>query len=256
MPSPAAQVLATFASKLGVSDRSEKTSDVKAQSMLVWEDDDDTGDFSSFPSLSLEETPGNFHSGVFHNRGDVESHVESLLSRPILLGNEQDRDCSIADPYEGDSMDEFFVKSLEEVPKLMLENFCTSFSTLMNSRLRAYASFLARHAVSHARCSKTEEERECLALLEHKLDTMLHIGHQIAVEDLVSEFVVDPEQCSERLDSDDAFFQASIPLKMKISLDILLPHLETDRRDETLKVLFEASGNICGKCTETPLVYI
>jgi hypothetical protein len=258
----AAQILASFASDLGVSDRAahkipndENISDreVKITNLLLaWEDEDEC-DFSSFPSLSLEESPGNYHSGVFHNRRDVESHVESLLARPILLGKQEGSSKNSSEGDPEDSLDEFLVDSSQQVPKLMLENFGTSFNTLMNSRLRAYANFLARHALSHVRCSKTQDEMEGVTSIERKLKTMLGIGHQVSAASIVSEFTADPSKCTEEIaeaqedSTQDWTFQASMPLKMSISIDIALPHVEMEGGDETLTVTFETTGKICGK---------
>jgi hypothetical protein len=228
--------------------------------LVAWEeqgdDEDDECDFSSFPSLSLEETPGNYHAGVFRDRSDVESHVESLLARPILLGKPQAEDNKTASDGKGnpedDSLDEFFANSVQEVPKLMLGNFCTSFNTLMNSRLRAYANFLARHALSHARCSKTDTEIEGVVSIERKLETMMGIGHQVSAASISSDFSIELGQYSESPEEDtDEVVQASMPLKMNISINIVLPHVEMEgsEGDETVKVTFETSGKIFGKKT-------
>ena len=132
MASAAIEALSELASRLSV----PVENDLSPISLLMG-DDEGVDDFSSFPSLSLEESPGNFHTGNFANRSHVESHVESLLARPILLGKQDEEErSSLVDP-ESDSLDEFFVENFEEVPKVMMNNFCTSFATLMNSRLRA-----------------------------------------------------------------------------------------------------------------------
>lgn len=272
MPISTAQILAQFASELGVSSDDpldEKVhkipNDQGAMQLVAWEyqgdDEDEECDFSSFPSLSLEESPGNYHAGVFRDRSDVESHVESLLARPILLGKPQAEEnkkttSDKGEDPEDDSLDEFFANSVQEVPKLMLGNFCTSFNTLMNSRLRAYANFLARHALSHVRCSKTDTEIEGVVSIERKLETMMGIGHQVSAASISSDFSVELHKYSESLEDTDTdedtaqtTFQASMPLKMNISINIALPHVEMEgnQGDETLKVNFETSGKIFGK---------
>jgi len=255
--SAAKETLANLAAQLGVSATTTKTTcstknnTASSNPLLVlWEDEDDC-DFSSFPSLSLEESPGNYHTGTFVNRGDVETHIESLLARPILLGKQkQDDDEEEDEDSSDDSLDEFFASSLEAVPKLMLTNFCTSFSTLMNSRLRAYATFLTQHALSLA----TENEVEGVMGIEHKLETMLSIGSQVTAGSLASDFVVADPQLDAQVtvaenneqDDDDDTFEVSLPLKADIRINISLPHVNEGDGNEFMKVSFQATGTICG----------
>ena len=249
MASPEFKALEDLAAQLSLTG-SDHPSPVQLQTC----DDDEDCDFSSFPSLSLEESPGNYHTGIFTSRGDVESHVESLLSRPILLGKQDDENKT--DP-ESDSLDEFFVEHLEEIPKQMLSNFCNSFSTLMNSRLRAYATFLARHGLSIARCSKTTQELEGVVGIEHKLETMLGIGSQISVRSKSSELTIDQDGVPHGLSpvEDDEGLNLSLPLKMQIFVEIALPHVKEGDGNECMKVSFDTSGKICGKLTICGKVY-
>ena len=193
MVSPPVNALANLAAELSVpapgnivEERVGNRTSV-ASGLLMCEEDEDC-DFSSFPSLSLVESAGNYHRGIFSSRGEVESHVESLLSRPILLGKQVDPE----EDTESDSLDEFVVENFHEVPKLMLSNFCSSFATLMNSRLRAYASFLARHALTLA----SEHEDEGAHGIEQKLEVMLGIGSRITVSSSSSTFLVDKNSLS------------------------------------------------------------
>lgn len=239
--------LANLAAQLSAPISKEKSPE-STSNLLVCPDEDDC-DFSSFPSLSLEESPGNYHQGNFTSRGDVETHVESLLARPILLGKQEDDERSSAGLVEGDdSLDEFFVQQLNEVPELMMSNFCTSFATLMNSRLRAYTSFLARHALSLAKCSKTEQEMDGVHGIEHKLETMLAIGSQVSTGKVSSEFTIDKSHNPKVLpiEGDDKDCQVSMPLRMKICVTIALPHVKEADGNESLEVFFETTGKICG----------
>ena len=119
----------------------------------------------------------------------------------------------------------------------------------MNSRLRAYAIFLARHALSLAKSSKTDKERESVNGLEHKLETMLEIGSQVSSGSGSSDFIVDIEKLSEptAVDGDDEVIQVSLPLTMKISVNIALPHVKEADGNESMKVSFETTGKLCGK---------
>ena len=180
----------------------------------------------------------------------MESHVESLLSRPILLGKQAD----LAEGTESDSLDEFVVENFDEVPELMLSNFCSSFSTLMNSRLRAYASFLARHALTLA----SEHEDEGAIGIEQKLEAMLGIGSQIIVSSSSSQLVVGETplpQKPEQADPEDGTICQEMPMEMKISIDISLPHARQGDDNVSMTTSFQASGKICGKSTQFVLKY-
>lgn len=241
MASPEAKALVNLAAQLSTGCGNNPTT---STNLLVWQDEEEC-DFSSFPSLSLEESPGNYHTGNFANRGDVESHVESLLSRPILLGKQEDE--GLTDP-ESDSLDEYFVERLEEVPSLMMTNFCGSFSTLMNSRLRAYARFLARHGLSLAKSSKTDQELGGVVGIEHKLETMLNIGSQVSLSAESSKLTIDPEKLLQEVpkDEEDDTVRLSLPLKMHITLDIALPHVKETDGDEHMQVSIETTGVVTG----------
>lgn len=246
MASPEFEALVNLAAQLAVSQESTTPSAAK---LLASEDEEDC-DFSSFPSLSLEESPGNYHTGIFCSRGDVESHVESLLSRPILLGKQEDDVKSVSGlvDTESDSLDEFFVESLEEVPKQMLSNFCNSFSTLMNSRLRAYSTFLARHGLSLARCSKTNQELEGVVGIEHKLETMLGIGSEVSVRPKSSDLTIARDTLPKELQrgEDEEAYQLTLPLKMRITVDIALPHVKEVGGNEHMEISLQTTGKICG----------
>ena len=251
MASPAVKELINLAAQLCVSAPASKNTDddddddddrASLGASLLARDDEDDCDFSSFPSLSLQESPGNFHRGIFTSRGDVESHVESLLSRPILLGKQED----LAEDPDSDSLDEFVVENLNEVPKLMLSNFCASFSTLMNSRLRAYASFLARHALTLA----SEHEDEGVVGIEQKLETMLGIGSQITVTAVSSELKTEirlEQKPEEATVEDNMTYQESLPVTMEICIQISLPHARQGGGSESMTASFQSSGKICGK---------
>ena len=85
--SAAKEALSNLAAQLGVSTTTPKTTKNNTTSsnplLVLWEDEDDC-DFSSFPSLSLEESPGNYHRGTFINRGDVETHIETFFLRTVF----------------------------------------------------------------------------------------------------------------------------------------------------------------------------
>jgi len=256
MASAAITALVHLADHLGMAARPRELTDdtkVPTKDTVIFScdengrSDDEECDFSSFPSLSLEESPGNYHRGIFTNRGDVESHVESLLSRPILLGKKGE---AMEDPEESDSLDEFFVENFQDVSQTMITNFCASFSKLLNSRLRAYASFLARHALTLA----SEHDDEGVVGIEQKLETMQAIGSHIEVSALSCEYQVlttnqlrETRNATEDDTQDSQNFQESLPVKMTIAILISIPHARHDDGTESMTASFESSGTICGK---------
>ena len=205
-------------------------------------------DFSSFPSLSLERSPREQLEGDLNRRASIEAHVSSLLSRPILVSNSATKSTlSEENENESDAL-EFIAEKSEEVPNLMLQNFFTSFSTLLNSRLRAYATFLARHGLSLFECSETAEELEDgVTGVEQKLETMLEIGRLVSADAVVTSFQAKPEEAKVINDEEQVDEQkVSVPLVMEASINISIPRPVGDG-SESITVSFRANGNITGK---------
>jgi hypothetical protein len=206
-------------------------------------------DFSSFPSLTLERSHGDELDSAVDRREDVEAHVSSLLSRPILVSNTTNE--AIGDPRdEGGDMIEFIATKVSEVPQLMLQNFVNSFTTLMNSRLCAYATFLARHGLALLESSSASDDKleEGIVGVEQKLETMLEIGRRVSTNAFATSFQVVKENGASVTHDDDAeTCQVSMPLVMHAAIDISLSTMPSGGQHELVTVSFRANGNITGK---------
>jgi hypothetical protein len=216
------------------------------------DDDDDVEgtepDFSSFPSLSLERSPHEELEGDLSHRAGIEAHVSSLLARPILVSNASNS-TNLSDYGEDGDTLEFIAENFLEVPNAMLQNFFNSFSTLMNSRLRAYATFLTRHWLSLFECSETAQElEEGVTGVEQKLETMLEIGRLVSSDAVVTSFQARPQEGTTTNPlGDGTEKQVSMPLVMDASIVISLPH-PLEEGSELVTVSFRANGNITGTC--------
>jgi hypothetical protein len=206
-------------------------------------------DFSSFPSLSLHKNVEKKDNGViagdsaafFHHKGDVEAHVASLLSRPLLVSNDQQKICEESD--EDDASFAFMAEGIEMVPLLMQQNLVSSFSTLFQSRLRAYATFLARHGLTVAACAETANELDDgVSGVKQKLETLLMLGQHVCVGKVETLFTPEAEQCSTGVDGDDQM--ASLPLTMQATITLSIPTVTGSPMDFTVKI--QASGSITG----------
>lgn len=227
-------------------------------SYIPWEpcsvsDDDQEGfdvDFSSFPSLSLERSHGEHFESPRGTKSDVEAHVSALLSRPILVTNSND--IQVSDDNESEALD-FIAAKVSEVPGLMLQNFFNSFSTLMNSRLRAYATFLARHGLALLETSSTSssEREEGVVGVEQKLETMLEIGRLVSTNAIVTSFHASKEGVTRNEAMEEAC-EVSMPLVMDAAIDISLPR-PSGGQSEIVTVAFRTTGSITGKfCLGSP----
>ena len=204
-------------------------------------------DFSSFPSLSLQKKMGaaSDTSGdqvLFHGKEGVEAHVAALLARPVLVSNGQDATCSSTEETDDEST-EFTEAIITDVPALMQQNLVLSFSTLVQSRLRAYATFLARHGLSAAKSKSVEELEEGASNVNQKLETMLEIGNLVSLSDVQTSFATQTEHATTSLDGED--IKVSLPLCMRASIQVVIPKLEG--KAESLSLDIKAAGTITGK---------
>ncbi|CAB9503349.1 expressed unknown protein [Seminavis robusta] len=204
-------------------------------------------DFSSFPSLSLQKKDDNDQSessssseALFHHsKGEVEAHVARLLSRPILVANDQDRVCE-----EDEDEESFIAGSIEHVPQQMQQNLVLSFSTLVQSRLRAYATFLARHGLSVAACSDTVDEVEEGVLgVEQKLETLIGLGQTVSSGDVEILCTAHPGLAETQGDGEEDL-QVTMPLSMQGSISVFIPTLDGGSKRLDLKI--QTSGSITG----------
>lgn len=207
-------------------------------------------DFSSFPSLSLQKKMGAASniSGdqiLFHGKEGVEARVAALLARPVLVSNGQNVKCSAIEESDDESS-EFMEAFIADVPALMQQNLVLSFSTLVQSRLRAYATFLARHGLSVAKSKSVEELEERVLSVNQKLETMLEIGNLVFLSDVQTSFATQTGKADTSLDGDD--LKVSLPLSMRASIQVVIPNLEGKAGSLSLDI--EAAGTITGTWME------
>jgi len=209
--------------------------------------------FSSFPSLSLERRfpEEQLEMGAsFDKREDVAAHVQSLLSRPILVSNTPEVNTGILDNEMGGSDETFMASRVSDIPSIMMQNVFDSFSTLLNSRLRAHATFLARHGLALLNDASDGEggaNEQGIIGVEQKLETMLEIGRLISTNAIVTSFEAQTENAKTIDNSEgEGTCQTKMPLIMKVSIDISLPHPSRES-NETVTVSFQCHGSITGK---------
>lgn len=255
-------VLAAFAALLGVNFLQEENGTTMRSncgldwSCIPWEpnssnnasDIDHEGpdiNFSSFPALSLERSQ-NEPDSTRESRKDVEAHVSALLARPILVSSTNDVEVA-----EDDESDNCIAAQMSEVPGLVLQNFYKSFTTLMNSRLRAYATFLARHGLALLKSapSSDSELEEGVVGVEQKLETMLEIGRLVSTNAIVTSFQVDKTTKTTKENMDDETCEISMPIVMDAAIDISLPR-PGGEGSEIVTVAFHTSGTMTGKFSE------
>jgi len=225
---------------------------------LPWDDTVEAyGDFSSFPSLSLQLSGEMSEAFEGIERGQIESRVTSLLGRPLLVhsnisvcsSNTHQADHDEADPVStGNSDDEgsdFAGTDIVNVSAVMQKNLILSLSTLVQSRLRAYSSFLDRHGQSLAQSQSLEEHEESVVALEQKLETMLEIGNLIALGHAQLSFVPN-EPCTENISgSGEDEMEVSLALSMKASTQFLVPRLKGEADPVWIEI--DVPGAIVGE---------
>ena len=168
----------------------------------------------SCPALSLSHKE---HSNIDHsNRKHAEDYGVSLLSRPIVAGSKD---------------------TFAEIPNRLMQNIYQSFAVLVDSRLRAYANFLAKHGLSLV--DKNSEGADGIVQVEEKLETLLKLGGDISAASIATKFEV-AETIAE---ADDNVVQ--LPLQLKVRMNVGIPRPGADK--ETVPVSFAVPGHITGK---------
>lgn len=205
-------------------------------------------DFSSFPSLSLKKSSGDVEDShdLFPHKDGLAAHVASLLSRPILVSNDQEKRCEPEDEDE-DGLSEFVEDSISKVPRLMQQNLVLSFSTLVQSRIRAYATFLARHGLSLAATSEPRQDVEDGVVgVEQKLEMLLELGNLVALGDVQTSFLGQPKEAN--ITADEEELKADMPLSLEASISVIIPTVEG--APEYITMTLTTSGSIAGIFTK------
>lgn len=250
-------VLSVLAGLLGRAEpaiRNEKEESEKEWSNIPWEDcsvaqnanDDESFDcdFSSFPSLSLERKgkAEEQAKSCLRNRKDVETHCAFLLSRPILVSNVATKSCGVD---EDEDEDAFMATSVTQIPQIMLQNVAAAFATLIQSRLRAHATFLARHSLSVAACFESAQEvEEGIAASEQKLETLVGLGGLVRTSSISISLEAQPGaiQCESEGDGDS--LKATMPVDFAASLSVMIPTVQGEAEEVILCLV--TFGSITG----------
>lgn len=245
------EVLAHFAELLGGANDDGQWSRIRWESSrnsasiekAADDEDDSVCDFSSFPSLSLQKKGyADERNACPQSKDDVAGYCAALLSRPILVSNAA---CNLQECEEEDE-DYFTTESVSQVPEVMKRNLVATFSTLVQSRLRAYATFLARHglALSESAEANSKDRQGRVVGVEQKLETMLEIGNLLALDKVSVTFQAQRERATSVDDGDDDL-KVFMPLRMKASLSVFFPDVKNEPKE--LHMPFGAAGNLTGK---------
>jgi hypothetical protein len=192
----------------------------------------------SVPSLSLHHET---HLGP-ENRDDkrhVEGYAASLLSRPLeiklagsnpraLLGPETSDDNA---PLKKEGIDMNHEGSSAAASLLLMENLAESFGVLLDARLRAYATFLARHGIALAKSSlhhSTEDQpvpSPCavpgVLTMEEKVRSLLEMGASVRARRMTIDFVKRENEADEDDDDEEAGDRgAGAPVSMRATMQL------------------------------------
>lgn len=164
----------------------------------------------SIPSLCLQHKPRATEEHRSDDRKHTEEYAAGLLARRLTIGTKNKENPNTG---EGDN-DLFYTETFESVKDILLQNINESFATLVDCRLRAYATFLARHGLSLAR---KIEEAESVVNIEQKLTLLLDVGNQITAPQAELHLHVNDDVEPE---VEDGEANLAISLEVRLSLEI------------------------------------
>lgn len=174
----------------------------------------------SCPGLSLHHEKGG-HCGVsdhYADRKHAEDHAVSLLARPLEVHNEEKLNQSGS------------VLPIARSARALLQNIYASFAVLVDSRLRAYTDFLARHAMT-----LSSHHGSALQAIEEKLAMILATGAQVEVNTLATKFSLCEGTAS-----------SSAMLNFGVTMEFAVPR--PNGKKEILSISFSTSGKMTGTC--------
>lgn len=167
----------------------------------------------------------------FSTGNRVESGTENV--RPDALCLSPDVSCQTSSEP---------MTSLADVPMTMLKNLAASFSSLVDARLRAYTTILARHGVALAVSPDGEHKQEAICAVERKLDSLMDIGSRITIDNIVTNF--QPQSKLAMTRTVDGVEEIMMPLIMSAVIGLSVPR-ESDGQ-ERVTIPIQASGAIVG----------
>ena len=160
------------------------------------------------------------HRHCHHDRKQAEERAVKLLARPLQRPRSA---VSTSIGYE--------VLGEEEDPaaQLLQKNLCSSFAVLMDSRLHAYSTVLARHAMS------LPDE---VPNVQEKLAEILLVGTRVEAETVSTQFLM----------RDDENDESSLTFHVTMDLTIPSDRNSDNKSKKTIAVAFETAGSIHGTC--------
>lgn len=169
-------------------------------------------------SLDLASSSTSEHRYCY-DRKQAEEHAVELLSRPLQCDT---------NPVLGGIGDVILGESGDHAAQLLQSNIYSSFAVLMDSRLHAYSTVLARHALS------LPDE---IPNIQEKLAEILLIGTRIEADKMSTQFLLTDGE------NDHAW------LTFQVTMELTIPsNRESSSKKQTIAVAFEASGSIHGTC--------
>lgn len=195
----------------------------------------------SLPILSLQHTERS-DDQTRSDRNKVEEFASTLLARRLLYSRDKDTSKEVVDAE--DKRDATIIVASEDgsnkradlLPLQILQNLTESFATLVACRLRAYATFLARHGIALAG-NKTDEDSDVgVLVVEQKLNKLLEIGGNINARSLQMSF--------ERTNSDEEDIMMDdkeedlegqmptneIPISLNVRMEVEVPNPVGDNK--------------------------
>lgn len=207
-----------------------------------------SGSVASFPCLSLDSDGP--HESSDPDKTAVQAHAATNLARLLQVGTGENDTCnasyvdSTCSKSPPSAIENPILASVGQVPDQLLANLQASFALLIEARLRAYITILARHGVSLATCPGVPEEERDDAILavEQKLQCLLEIGTNVSMDNLVTNFGCPKKQQQVSYGQEESI---TLPLGMGAGFDISIPSFTSDK-PERFTVAVKTSGTITG----------
>jgi len=143
----------------------------------------------SAPSLSLLSTTCKIYHNTQEDKHQIEEHATLNLAHPLFArninsGTNSTQDNSISEKNKSNLL------PIHKLPSAILDNLAESFLTLIDARLRAYITILARHGVNLSECPFVggDELSEGVLSLGKKLGILINIGTGVNIENIVTLF--------------------------------------------------------------------
>jgi len=212
----------------------------------------------SFPCLSLiseedtaigglERSEVQAKAATFMGRSMRDTKIPCELSSRLFSSTENHVESSAGQqnvPADGACQSATAPMTPSQVPTAMLHNLAASFALLVDARLRAYTTILARHGVALAVSPEGLHKQEAICAVERKLDSLMDIASRISFENMVTSFQPQSKlgmsRCVDNVD------EIMMPLIMSAVIDISVPRERNGH--ERVTVTLQASGAIVGCC--------